>query len=102
MVSNVDKKVMYGSMTLEVSCSESWDGGVGGGVGGTMFCMGMFCPKAQPLYPFVFVLSFIRKGTLFTYLLKNNASLFQTLGVRLMNNTMGEHKLLPLEILTQK
>lgn len=52
--------------------------------------------------PFCICISFIQKGTLFTYLLKNNASLFQTLGVRLMNNTMGDHKLLPLEILTQK
>lgn len=32
-----------------------------------------------------------KKGTRFTYLLKNSTFLFVTLGIKLMNNTTGQH-----------
>lgn len=65
MVSNVDKKVMYGNMTLEVSCSESWDGGVGGGGGGYNVLYGDVLPQGPTPLPFCICIIFYSKGYTF-------------------------------------
>lgn len=54
---------MYGNMTLEVSCSESWDGGVGGW-GVQCFVWGCSAPRPNS-FTLLYLYIFYSKGYTF-------------------------------------